>query len=361
MSLHAEVRLSRGNLELDATVDAPAGEVVAVLGPNGAGKTTLLQCLSGLLPVDSGRIVLGDRVLDDVATGIHEPAEDRDIGMVPQDGLLFPHMDALDNIAFGLRARGTSRRESRRRAQEWLDRLGLPDRSTAKPSELSGGQAQLVALARALAPEPALLLLDEPLGALDAGTRSATRRELGRHLGSYLGATVLVTHDPIDALVLASRVVVIEAGRVTQAGPIAEVTEQPRSRYVAELVGTNLYAAEVGGTTAVAVDAGVGAAARADAGTEIHLADEASGPVFVAIAPNAVSLQLDRPSGSPRNRWECTVTAVDMLGARVRVHLDGPLALTAEVTPQAVADLRLEPGTSVWATAKATEITTYPR
>lgn len=361
MSLHAEVALTRGVLDLDVTVDAPGAQVTAVLGPNGAGKTTLLDCVAGILGIDAGRIVLGDRVLDDTALGVHVPAEHRDIGRVPQDCLLFPHLDVADNIAFGLRARGSTRRDGRREAHDWLERLGLATRDRAKPRELSGGQAQLVALARALAPGPELLLLDEPLGALDAGTRSTTRQELGRHLADFDGATVLVTHDPIDALVLARSIVVIEAGRVTQAGPIAEMTARPRSRYVAELVGTNLFAADVAGTTAVTVDAGIGAAARADAGTEIHLADATSGPVFVAIAPNAVSLQLDQPSGSPRNRWRCTVAAVDMLGARVRVHLDGPLALTAEVTPEAVADLDLAPGAPVWATAKATEITTYPR
>lgn len=351
MTLTADIRAHRGALDLDVALHAGAGEVVAVLGPNGAGKSTLLHCLAGLLRIDAGRITLGDRVLDDPRTATFVPADERGIGMVPQGGLLFPHLDAVDNIGFGLRARGRCRRESRDVAREWLDRLGLASRGGAKPHELSGGQAQLVALARALAPEPALLLLDEPLGALDAATRSATRRELGLHLAGYPGATVLVTHDPIDALILASSVVVVEAGAVTQSGPIAEVTAQPRSRYVADLVGTNLFAADAQGTTARIMGTG----------TAVHLAEAVDGPIFVVVAPTAVSLQLDEHPGSPRNRWECTVAAVDLLGTRARIHLEGPLDLTAEVTPAAVAELALAPGTTVWATVKATETVVYPR
>jgi molybdate transport system ATP-binding protein len=198
---------------------------VGLLGPNGAGKTTLLRVLAGLLQPDEARVVLDGRVLDDTATGEHVPAEERPVGVVFQNYVLFPHLSALENVAFGLRSRGVPKGEARRRATEWLDRVGLAQYRGSKPKHLSGGQAQRVALARAMATEPRLLLLDEPLAALDASTRLETRRELRRHLDGYDGVRLLVTHDPMEAIALAERLVVLESGRISQTGTPQEVSE----------------------------------------------------------------------------------------------------------------------------------------
>ncbi len=183
---------------------------------------------------------MGDRTLDEPATRTFVPPEDRRVAVVHQDFVLFPHLRVLDNVAFGPRSAGVPRRRADQVAREWLERMDLGDYALDRPASLSGGQAQRVALARALAADPEVLLLDEPLSALDVTTRATTRRDLRHHLDAFAGATVVVTHDPLDALLLAGRVAVLEAGRVTQAGSVAELTSHPRTRYVADLIGTNL-------------------------------------------------------------------------------------------------------------------------
>jgi molybdate transport system ATP-binding protein len=235
--LDASVRVRLGTLDLQVDVRVGDGEVVAVVGPNGAGKTTLMRGIAGLQPLDAGRVTVDGRVLDDPATGEWvEPAE-RNLGVVFQDHLLFPRLSALDNVAFGLRARGMAKAEARARAGEWLDRVGLAAAAGARPTALSGGQSQRVALARALAVEPRVLLLDEPLAALDVQARAYVRDELSRHLATFPGARLLVTHDLADAVALADRLVVLEAGRVTQAGTAGDLAAAPASAYVADLVG----------------------------------------------------------------------------------------------------------------------------
>jgi molybdate transport system ATP-binding protein len=349
VSLSARLRVERGAFCLDAELDAGSGEVVAVLGPNGAGKSTCLRALAGLQPLDGGQVRLDGAVLEDVATGVRIPPEERGVGMVFQDHLLFGHLDAVDNVAFGLRCRGVGRRRSREVALDWLGRVGLASSAGSRPAALSGGQAQRVALARALAFGPRLLLLDEPLAALDARTRQEVRAALGRHLGAYDGAAVLVSHDPVDALVLADRIVVLEEGRVVQAGSPQDVARHPRTDYVARLMGLNLFRGTAG-------PSGV----RLDAGPVLSAAEQGSGRVLVAIAPSAVSLHRRRPEGSPRNVLSGTVEAVELVGERARVALAGPLPLLVDVTPAAVADLGLAPGTPVWAAVKATELRVYP-
>jgi molybdate transport system ATP-binding protein len=349
MSLDAVVGVTLGPLVLDLALGAAPGETVVLLGPNGAGKTTALRVIAGLLPADSGRVVLDGQVLDDPDGGTWVPPERRPIGYVFQHHALFPHLTALENVAFGLRARGVHRREARTRASGWLDRVGAGAHRDARPRALSGGQAQRVALARALAPEPRVLLLDEPLAALDATARIETRRELRRHLDAHGGARVVVTHDPVDAMTLGDRVVVIEAGRVVQAGPLAELRERPRSRYVADLVGVNLYRGAARGGTIRMPDHG-----------ELVAATDTAGDVFAVVHPRAVSLHRREPEGTPRNVLGGTVDHLDVEGDRVRVIVAGPVAVTAEVTPAAVAELELTPGTPVWASIKATEITVYP-
>jgi molybdate transport system ATP-binding protein len=350
MTVSAQLQIELGTLHLDVDLAIAAGEVVALLGPNGAGKTTILRALAGLQAIDGGQITIDGQLVDDPATGGFVPAEQRPVGVVFQDYLLFPHLTVLENVAFGLRSRGTPRNAARARAQQWLDRVGVADLANQRPRAISGGQAQRTALARALATEPRLLLLDEPLTSLDAGTRASVRRDLRRHLSDFDGATVLVTHDALDALALADRVVILEAGIVTQAGTLTDVTTRPRSSYVADLIGVNLLHGEADGTTVELID---------NPGRLI-IADPSHGPVLALIHPNAVSLHRREPEGSARNRWIGEITGFDLLGDRVRVRLAGEVPLVAEVTPAAVAEMSLTEGESVWATVKATEITTYP-
>ena len=239
MTLQASIALRLGSLELALELGAAPGEVLALLGPNGAGKTTLLRALAGLQPIDGGQIELDGAVLDSPAGGIFVPAEARSVGFLFQDYLLFPHLSVLENVAFGLRSRRQS--DALPIARGWLARMGLEAYAAAKPALLSGGQAQRVALARALAPNPRLLLLDEPLAALDASTRVAIRRDLKDHLNQFDGISLLVTHDPVDAAALAGSVLVMEVGHAVQQGTLPEITARPRSRYVADLIGVNLW------------------------------------------------------------------------------------------------------------------------
>lgn len=236
LSAHLEVHLHRFELSLELAVSE--GEVVALVGPNGAGKTTVIRALAGLVPLRAGRIQLAEATFADPATGTHLLPAERHIGVVFQEHRLLAHLSALDNVAFGLRAAGHDRRDARERAANWLDRVGLASLRDARPSELSGGQAQRVALARTLATEPRLLLLDEPMAALDVDTRRDMQQLLASYLDAHRGPAVLVTHDPAEAMALADRLVVIEQGRVTQTGAPDDVAANPGSAWAASLLGT---------------------------------------------------------------------------------------------------------------------------
>ncbi|WP_067476156.1 ABC transporter ATP-binding protein [Actinomadura hibisca] len=347
--LDAHLVVRRPAFELDLRLAAEPGEVVALLGPNGAGKSTALRALAGLVPTAAGHVRVDGADLGAL------PPERRGIGMVFQDYLLFPHLSALDNVAFGLRCQGMGKRASRARAAEWLEHVGLADHASAKPRALSGGQAQRVALARALAVRPRLLLLDEPLAALDAHTRLEIRAALRRRLAGFAGAAVLVTHDPLDAMVLADWLVVVEGGRLVQQGPPAEIARRPRTDYVARLVGLNLYRGRASAGAAGSTVVLAGGSGKLDS------ADSLDGEVFVAFSPASVALYRSRPDGSPRNVWRATVGAVERQGDRVRVRLDGPpFTAAADVTPGAVAELGLSEGSTVWAGVKAAETHVYP-
>jgi molybdate transport system ATP-binding protein len=350
VSLSGRVVVQRGSLGLHVEMDVADGEVLAVLGPNGAGKSTLLRVLAGLLRPDDGRVTVGGVTWDDVAGDTHVPAHRRSLGVVFQDALLFPHLSVGENVAFGLRTGGVGKVERTATADAWLGRVGLEGLGGQRPSGLSGGQAQRAALARALVGDPALLLLDEPLSALDARTRLTVRAELRRHLAAFPGSTVLVTHDPVDALALADRVVVVEEGRVVQEGTPAEVSRRPRTDYVARLAGLSLLP----GT-------GDGTVVRLDGGGEVAVAEEAVGPVFAAVRPESVALYLTRPEGSPRNVWPATLAGATPHGATVRCELAGEVPLVADVTETSFAELGLAPGAAVWATVKASEIAVYAR
>ncbi len=344
--------IALGELRLDVEIRVDDGEVVALLGPNGAGKTTVLRAIAGLRPLDDGRIELDGTVLDEPATKTSVPTAERPIGFVFQDYLLFPRLSALDNVAFGLRCRGATRAAARGQAGRWLERFGLSDQASSRPRTLSGGQAQRVALARTLATDPRLLLLDEPLAALDAGTRLHVRTELRRHLATITGARLLVTHDPVDALVLADRLIILEDGRITQSGTPALVAARPRSRYVAQLIGVNLLHGTAVGERTV----------RLDTGAELTVADPLPGPdVAIALRPQAIALHRHPPEGSARNTWSATIEDLEADRDRVRVALGGPVPATAEITPAAVAELDLAAGTPVWATVKAVDLTAYER
>ncbi|MCD4525556.1 ABC transporter ATP-binding protein [Nocardioides sp. cx-173] len=306
---------------LEASLAAEPGSVVAVIGPNGAGKTTLLRALAGLVEMTGSVTVAGESWTDPARL-----VRERHLGFVFQDQSLFPHLSALANVAFGPRSRGARRAAAEATAQGWLDRLGVADLAARRPGQLSGGQAQRVAIARALATDPALLLLDEPFAGLDVGVASALRVELARHLAGYDGVALLVTHDAIDALTLADRVLVLDEGRVAQDGTPGEVAAHPRTDHVARLVGLNVLR---------------------------------EGDTFRSFSPRAVTVSLLRPEGSARHRWRGAVVSAAPHGDAVRLLVSADTDLLADVTPAAVGELDLLPGREVWLSVKETAVQTY--
>ncbi len=343
LDVRAVVR--RPGFALEAVLPIAPGEVVAVLGPNGAGKSTLLRTIAGLVPLDEGRVTLDGAVWDDPADRVFMAPEHRRAALVFSDHLLFGHLSAVDNVAFGLRARGAGRRAARARARVWLDRLGIGDLADRRPAALSGGQAQRVALARALAVEPAVLLLDEPMAALDAETRVEVRRLLREHLAERTGPTLLVTHDAVDATLLADTVVVLEDGRVSRRGSPAELARAPRSPWTARLLGLNVYR----GT-------GAGTSVELDGGGRLETAQDVSGRCTISVPPTALAVHRTHPEGSPRNVWQATVGSLEQTGHTVRLQLTGPPDALADLTPGSVAELGLRPGSRVWVSVKATEL-----
>jgi molybdate transport system ATP-binding protein len=347
--LEAAFAMDRASFRLELDLSIAPGATIALLGPNGAGKSTAVATIAGLLSIDEGRITLAGTVLDDPGEDVFVPSERRRVGVVFQDLLLFPHLTVLDNVAFGLRSRGAGRNAAHDAAHEWLDRLELSGFAERRPGDLSGGQAQRVALARAMVSEPDLLLLDEPLSALDVTTRAEMRRILARHLETFPGPRLMITHDPTEAFLLADEIHVIEDGAVTQSGTADQIRLTPRTRYAADLGGSNLIA----GT---AYDGLVDTGAH-----HLHIADHGvTGPVLATIRPAAISLHRRKPEGSPRNTWATTVETVEHLGDRTRLQTGDPVALTVEITEEATVALELAPGTPVWVSIKATEIGIEP-
>lgn len=328
--LDARLVLRRGALTIDVTLAVGPGEVLALVGPNGAGKSSVLRALAGLTPLDDGRISVAGTVLDDTSTGTRVPTPMRDLAMVFQEPLLFPHLSVRDNVAFGLRhhpgAGAPTRREARVRAEDALGRTGLSDLAGRKASRLSGGQRQRVAVVRALACDPALLLLDEPTSALDVGVTTQVRAFLRHHVRGFGGVSVLVSHDPLDAFVLADRVAVLEGGRITQVGTPDAVARRPRTEYVAHLMGMNLLR---------------------------------DGDTFRTFSPTAVTLYREEPVTSARNLWRLRIASLVPHGDAVRIQLVGTVPLLADVTRTSVAELDLHEGAEVWASVKETEVTTF--
>jgi molybdate transport system ATP-binding protein len=343
---------------LDASFRIGSGETVALLGPNGAGKSSVLSIIAGLLRPDQGRVDLDGITLTaagDKQTPTHTPPHARRISLLAQDPLLFPHLSVLENVAFAPRCRRTPRRDALGLAERWLAEVGATELADRRPSQISGGQAQRVALARALAAEPRLLLLDEPMAALDVAVTPALRQTLRAVLADR--SVLLVTHDVLDALLLADRVIVMEAGRIVEQGTTAEVLSAPRSAFAARLAGLNLVA---GAWHQGAVHQPPSGAGRHPG---LTIAGEADRPIaeqasaVAVFRPSAVSVFLDPPGGSPRNAFRALVTAIEPIGDRIRVRAG---ALSADITPAAAADLDLAPGREVTFTVKATEVSVYP-
>ena len=346
--LHAAITVERDEgFTLDVDVRFDAGMTTALLGPNGSGKSTFIGALAGLLSATTGKISFGDRTLDEPAAGVFVPTEQRRSGVVFQKYLLFEHLDVLDNISFAASVSGTAKSEARSAAQRWVDSFELSGLESRTPSQLSGGQAQRVAIARALASEPNFLLLDEPLAALDVETKGSLRQLLRRHLDEYPGPRVLITHDPVDAFLLADRVVIIENGYLTQQGSPAEIAQRPATPYAAALAGLNLLSGTNSGGT-VTLDDSDRVLATADTQTE--------GQVHVTIKPNAIALHSSEPEGSPRNSWKTTIATIEAMGDITRVTLDAPLRLNVDITPGAATAMDLHVGSDVWASVKATEV-----
>ena len=351
--LEAAIQLRLSRLNLDTAFAVAPGEVLALLGPNGSGKSTTLKALVGLLPLAGGRVVLDGTVLEEPARRIKVAPEKRPISMMFQDYLLFPHLNAVENVAFGLRCRGTDKKAAREKAGQTLSRLGLDAVAEAKPGAMSGGQQQRVAMARALVTDPKLLLLDEPLAALDVSIKTNVRRLLREVLNQSRAANVLVTHDLLDAVALSDRMIVIEDGAIVQTGTPAEVTARPRSQYVADLTGVNL----VRGTAR-------GSMLELDGWGRLAFSGQASGPTLGVIAPAAVAVSRQRPEvpeGREGNVWGGKVSAVDLMGDRVRVRIEGTPPITAEVPPAAVDELKLDEGGELWTSVRPADITTYPQ
>jgi molybdate transport system ATP-binding protein len=359
--LDARVTTRRGAFVLDVAIEIAPGEVVAVLGPNGSGKSTLLATLAGLDAPEDARVTLGGRTLTDTAAGVAVPPHRRRVGLLSQQALLFPHLSAQDNVAFGPRCGGRRRRDAVAAARERLADVGVAELADRRPAALSGGQAQRVAIARALATEPELLLLDEPFAALDVDAAPAVRSVLRRVVRDTGQTTLLVTHDVLDAVVLADRLVVLAGGRVVEQGPTAEVLARPRSAFAARIAGLDL----VSGTAAP------GGLSTADGATVHGAASEEMAPGEPAVAvfaPSAVAVHRERPGGSPRNVLPARLAALEPRGEVVRLRAaaapGGPAwveGLAADVTPAAVAELGVEPGDDLWFAVKATEVSVHPR
>jgi molybdate transport system ATP-binding protein len=348
MPLDVDVEVRRGDRTIAAAFAVDDGETVALVGRNGAGKTTALEAIAGTADA-SGRVILDGRSLSDL------PPERRGIGVAFQDAMLFPKLSVLENVAFPLRAAGVGRDAARRRARDTLIELAPSVDPAARPASLSGGERQRVALARALVGEPKVLLLDEPFAAVDAEAKPELRSLLRRTLASFDGPRVLVTHDPVEAMTLADRLVLLEDGRVTQTGTPEEVRRRPATRYAAEFVGTNLFQGEL-----VPDQEGVGILRTGGGELTVvwpeHVPLARVADVRATLSPAEIALHTEEPHGSPRNVFHGAVEEVATVGGRARIRLRTTPPLVAELTTGSVERLDIVAGRDVWASCKAVEI-----
>lgn len=349
-AIEVRAAVAARNVELD--VEFVAGQCTAIIGANGAGKSTLLGLIWGLIKPSSGTVRIGGETVADGGAGAFVPTHRRDIGLLAQDPLLFPHMSVIENVEFGLRSRGLGKTAARAIALEHLEGVGCVELAEKNAGEVSGGQAQRIGLARALAPEPAVFLLDEPLAALDAVTAPQMREVLRQNIAGR--TTALVTHDLLDVLVLAQRVVVLNGGRVVAAGATAEVFGQPRDAFLAEFLGVNVLAGklvreadtdylQIAPETALA---GIGA--------------KPDGAGWASFPASAVTLHRVAPGGSARNALRANVVAIEPRGPIQRVVCDlAGQQVVADVTGQSVASLQITVGQQVWLAIKATAVALY--
>lgn len=342
------------DVDIDLSVDD--GQVLALLGPNGVGKSTVLAMIAGLLQPDDGVVSIGDTVVTDTTAGVFVPPHARGVAMLAQQAMLFPHMTVAANVAYAPRCRGSSRRAARADAARWLDAVDAGHLADRRPAALSGGQAQRVAVARALAARPRVLLLDEPMAALDVTTAPAVRRLLRTVLRDEHRTAIIVTHDLLDALAIADRVAVLDDGRVVEHGPTQQILTVPRSRFAARLAGVNLVSGTITapGTLTTAWDLSI-----------TGQGDVAPGEAAVALfRPSSVAVHSDPPHGSPRNVLPATIAEVDLDGATARIRAqdqpDGTAGPAADVTLAGAADLALEPGRAVYFVVKAQEVQLHP-
>ncbi|WP_422748868.1 sulfate/molybdate ABC transporter ATP-binding protein [Mycobacterium sp. WMMD1722] len=353
-AVRVQARMEHRGIDIDVSLDQ--GQVLAVLGPNGAGKSTLLSVIAGLLRPDQGRVELGGKVVTDTATNTFVAPHARGVAMLNQQAMLFPHLSVAANVAYGPRRNGRSRSAASKAAQRWLDAVGAGPLAGRKPAQLSGGQAQRVAVARALAAEPALLLLDEPMAALDVTAAPALRRLLRDILRAADRTAIIVTHDLLDALAIADRIIVVEGGRVVESGTVRAVLTAPRSEFAARIAGINLIAG-------VVTEPGVlttGRGARMSGVGEV----EPGADAVALFRPAAVAVHLEPPHASPRNIIAVQIAELDMHGTTVRIRgaeqPDGGAGLAADITAAAVADLDLQPGQQVYFVVKTQEVELHP-
>lgn len=354
-----QVRAVVERRSLDVDFDIAAGEVLAVLGANGAGKSTTLHAIAGLIAPDVGRVQIGDRVVTDTAAGVQVATHARRVGLLLQDPLLFPHLSVEANVAFGPRSmRRSSRTAARAAARRWLAEVDAEDLAGRRPRQLSGGQAQRVALARALAADPDVLLLDEPLTGLDVSAATAMRKVLRRVLTRESRCAVLITHDLLDVLTLADRVLVLESGKIVESGSTAAILAVPKSRFAARFAGVNLIGGTAGerGAITTAWNARWYGTPADDVVT--------GGPAVAVFSPSAVAVYRGEPHGSPRNTVAVTVAELDSRGPGIRVRAeeqpDGAPGLAADITADSAAELRLAPGERVFFSVKAQEVAVHP-
>jgi len=355
--LSVRIRKALREFPLEVAFDVNPSETLVIVGPSGCGKTTTLNVVAGLIRPDEGRITLGERTLWERGPGVRTSvlAEKRNVGYVFQDFALFPHLSVGENVAYGLRARRAPRREIGPRVEEALRLLGISHLKRHRPGSLSGGERQRVALARAIVCDSEILLLDEPLGSLDAQTRNRVRGDLQNVLQSLGRIAIVVTHDFLDALTFGDRICVLDRGQMLQLGDRREILMRPRSRFVAELTGVNFYEGSA------APGAANGLTEVRVGGTSVYVdsGQAPAGETLLTFFPSDVVLTRERPSQPDSNVFRAEVRDVMHMGDKVRVYLNGTLAMTAEVTASALEELGLAEGDTVFAAVPASVVRTY--
>jgi molybdate transport system ATP-binding protein len=343
-ALDARLLVRRGAFTLQAELRVDPGEVLALLGPNGSGKSTLLGALAGLIPLESGVVTVSGRVLTKRVGGTRlvVPPEHRGVGLLGQEPLLFPHLSALDNVAFGPQSQGMLKTEARRAAREWLSIVELDGLEDRRPAQLSGGQQQRVALARALAAKPAVLLLDEPLAAVDVQTASLLRQLLRDRLTQTGTTTILVTHDVLDAIVVADRVAIMQEGRIIESGPTQRVLGAPRTPFVAALAGVNLVTGVLERDGSLRMADG-----RRFFGRILDGRPAVGAAVSAVFRPAALRVTVASGIGTEPNSWDARVAALEPSYGGIRIRLAGDPDIVAEVSPVDVAEHAIVVGSAV--------------